>query len=286
MEVSPDQATQIANMYELLQSAQIQYVFPLIFTHSLAVVVTLGSAVLLIKTAVGTRKSRFLKYLAVSVFSNVAFRLGSIIYLLLKAALASLVLDGVKPQGTAALAYVSSLNALESTWHSIDISMSLLSSVFLFAAWDLIRHYPHRTGVSRSFFGVLTALFGSGSILTIAISGLDVAERIHKHLWGILDVIDVSAATLGLVLVGWQLHKTLGPLVKTPNRVLRATLSWTTAFLYIIWGVVQPLYLLLSPTPWYSVTLLMLGFGSTILTIILCSQALEERPESNSSLPK
>jgi hypothetical protein len=277
MEISPDQAIQIKNTFE---ASQIQFVYPLIFTHSIAVVVTIGSAVLLIKTAVTKLKSRFLKHLAVSVFSNVAFRLGSIFYLLLKAVLAYLVLQAVEhKQPTDALVKV--LNALETTWRGIDITISLLSSVFLFAAWDLLRHYPNRVNVSQSLFGVLTAVFGTGSILTIVITGLSIAERIHEHLWQVLDCVDLLGATFGLIVVGWQLQKTLGVLMTNQKRVLRATLPWATAFFYFIWGIIQPLYHWLGDKSWYSVTLVILGFCSTILTIILCSLALEDKLENN-----
>jgi hypothetical protein len=277
------QSEALSEALKELQQFQFNSAANSIATHSLAVVITAGCAILLLRTAAGTRPSRFLKHLAISIILNAMFRLASIVYLLLKALMASHVQglgSGLDNPVIARIALASM--TLDKIWHGTDITISFLSTLFLFVVWDLLRRYPHEA-VSRSFFTLLTALFGSTSLLAVTISLIIFAEKIQAHLWDFLNIMDVGSAAIVLSLVGWQLQTTLGPVMKIKNRVLRATLPWMTTFTYFIWGGVQPFYYWLRNLPWYSIFLLMSGFCATIMTIILCSQSLDEKPEYNSS---
>jgi len=269
--VIQDQAHQLINE---LQDAKLENVISLVALHTLAVMVTAGCAILLLRTAAGTVKSRFLRHLAISVILNVVYRLGSIAYLLLKAEL-EFINGGKNPVDVRVAQFLPALNY---TWHGIDIVISLLSSLFLFLAWDILRRYPEKEGTSRSLFTISTALFGSGSLLAVTMSLLALAEKVHAYLWIFLNIVDVTCAAAVLLLIGWQLHQSLGPCMKTSNRVLRLVLLGMTTFTYFIWGILQLFYYLLRNTSWYSIMLFMFGLSATIMTIILCSQALEEKP--------
>jgi carbon starvation protein CstA len=154
--------------------------------------------------------------------------------------------------------------------------------LFLFAAWDLLRQYPDE-GVNRSLFTILTALFGSGSLLVVLINLLAVAEKVQKYLWQVFQIIDLTTSTVGLLLIGWQLQKSLGSNMKTKNLVLKATVPWMTFIAYFIWASSQPLHYWLKEFSWYSALLLTSTLAAVIMTIILCSQALEEKPEYSSN---
>lgn len=282
IQVQLNQATQTYDVLEKLQALQFHLVLNRIALHSLAAAVTAGCVILLIRTAAGTLHSRFLKHLAFSVALNVVFRLGSIIDLLLKAGLAFITVGHVQgASDPVAEPVTQALATLDSTWHGIDVTISLLGSWFLLTTWHLLKRYPNE-GINRSLYTTLTAFFGLGSIGVLT-DLLDIAERIQKHLWLILDLMDIAAVTLGLILVGWRLQKTLGPKMKTENGVMRETIPWATAFLYGVWGAVQPFYPWLKHFSGYSILLLMAGVGAIIMTVILCSLTLEERPEYDST---
>jgi hypothetical protein len=253
---------------------------PQITLHIVAAVVTMASAVFLFRTAAGARYPRFLRHLGASVALIVLFRLGTVAYLLLKAGLEMLAGDtqiGAKVAASAAHA----IPIVESAWHAVDITISLLASTFLFTTWDLLRRYPNE-GVERSLFTWLAAFLGAGSLAVIV--ELIKMEPVQRHIWGILDAVDVGAATIGLVLVGYQLQRTLGPLVRSTNNVVRRVLPEATAVLYYIWGGIQPFYVLFRDSAWYDNLLLVLGVCALFMTIILCSHSLEERPGRETTL--
>lgn len=234
--------------------------------HSLAAVLTAGCVVLLIRTVGGTLHSRFLKHLTVSVALNVMFRLGSITYLLLEYKFSQ---------------YPEALKIISSTWEGIDITISLLASWFLITTWHLLRRYPNE-GVDRAFYTTLTAAFGAIS-LAVLTNLKEITELVQSYIWTILKTIDVLAAAAGLILVGIQLGITLRPKMKTQSLIWRATLPGMTTFVYVVWGAFQPLYYSFKGTSWYSILLVMAGVSAIIMTVILCSQTLEEKPEYNSN---
>lgn len=277
-----DQTTLTSGVPQAWHDLQFHLVLDHITLHSLAAVVTAGCAILLFRTAAGTRESRFLKYLGVSIALNVVFRLGSVVVYLLKAGLVSLAARQEVSPGDQQLAIkaTQAMGTLVSTWHGIDITISLLCSWFLIMAWHLLRRYPNE-GVDRSLHSTLTALFGTGMLGVLSFL-LDLAEKVKQNLWLMLDVMDVAGATIGLLLVGWQLQKSLGPRMKSQSRILRMTLPWMTTFVYFIWGGLQPFYPWLKEWSWYSNLLLIAGVSGIIMTVILCSQSLEEKPEYRS----
>ena len=279
--VLQDQAAQTYDVLHNLQALQSNLALDQIGLHSLAAVVTVACAILLLRTASGTLHSRFLRHLAVSVALNVLFRLGSIVHLLLKVGLAFIAaghLSGTEDPHVATVKQAVAL--IDSTWHGIDITISLLATWFLITTWYLLRHYPNE-GVDRLLYTILTAVLGAG-FLGVLTKFFDLAEKFQIGLWLFLDIVDVAAATVGLLLVGWQLHKTLGRKIKTKNAVVRNVLPWATAFLYFMWGGLQPLYYWLQGSSWYSVGLLMAGVSAIIMTIILCSLSLDDKPEYHS----
>jgi hypothetical protein len=241
--------------------------------HIVAAAVTMASAVFLFRTAAGAHRSRFLRQLGMSIALNVLFRIGAAVHLLLKAAVGFLAADAPTGSKMSTLAG-QALPIIDSTWHGVDIMISLLASTFLFMTWDLLRRYPNE-GVHRSLFTALAAVLGAGSIGVVV--DLVQIQSVQRHIWGILDLLDVGAAATGLVLVGWQLNRTLGPLVKSSNHVIRSVLPSATAFLYFVWGGIQPFYIFFGESPWYDNLLLLSGVSAIFMTIILCSQTLEER---------
>jgi hypothetical protein len=269
------------DLLQLIESYQLSLTFDRIALHSVATVVTAGCAILLIRTAAGTLHSRFLKHLAVSVGLNVVFRLGSVVNLLSRAVLAFLITTDMGPKQDSHVTSIARIFVtVDSAWHGIDITISLLASWFLITTWYLLKHYPDE-GVSRNLFTGITVGFGVGTLGVIS-HLLTIADKIKITIWQALDVLDVGAAAISLALVGWQLHRTLEPRMKTKNAVLRATVPWATVFLYWIWAGAQVLYLWLTESSWYSIGLLMTGVSAIIMTIVLCSQTLEEKPEYHS----
>lgn len=267
-------------MGEEIQNAQILNVLSRLTVYSLSTVLNIGCAILLLRTAAGLRKSRFLRHLAVSLFINVGTAIVSITHVLLRAKLASVVTNPAEPSNEV----VQIWNTLRSTHAGITTILSLLSTWYLFAAWNLLRRYPNE-GVDRSLFTILTACFGTGGLLVVTINLLNVFERTREHLWLVLKGIDLLSSAVGLLLIGWQFQKTLGPNMRTENAVYRAMIPFITFLAYSICGVSQLFHELLKEFSWYSTLLVTTTFGAIIMTIILCSQALEEKPEY-SSTPK
>jgi hypothetical protein len=169
---------------------------------------------------------------------------------------------------------------MNSTFHGISLMISLLSNLFLFAAWDLLRRYPEQ-GVRKSLFTALTTFVGSSSLLIVLINLTVIIEKAQSQFWRILDVIDLGSSTAAILLLGWQVQKTLGRMIK--GRISRATLPWITFMAYLIWGSSQPFHELVRWYPWYAAILLLSGFAAAIMTIILSSKSLDERPEYSSS---
>jgi hypothetical protein len=159
--------------------------------------------------------------------------------------------------------------------------ISLLSNVFLFAAWDLLRRYPNQ-GVSKSLFALLTTIFGSGSLVIVLLNLVVIIEKTQTQFWQILDTIDLVSSAVGILLIGWQLPKTLAPRM-TANPILKATLPWMTFLVCMIWGGSQLFHSWLRWFPWYAALLLGSALAVAIMTIILCSYTLEEKPEYRST---
>jgi hypothetical protein len=275
-----DPASQIPAVIKELQDAQFVNILSLLAVGFLALVLTSGCSILLARTAAGTLNSRFLRHLAIAFAIHAANVLVSIIYVLLKAALAFFALDMVKQGNPVPISISQGLNTMNSTFHGISIMNSLLSNVFLFAAWDLLRQYPNQ-GVSKSLFTILTTFFGSGSLLIVLINLLAIFEKAQKHFWPILHAIDLVSSAVGILLVGWQLQKTLGSRITRP--IWKATLPWMTFIAYLIWAGSQLVHQWLRWFSWYGALLLVSALGAAIMTIILCSYALEEKPEYSSN---
>jgi len=242
-----------------------------IAVHTVAAVVATVCVLLLIRTSTGTLHSRFLRHLAVSIGLVVVYRVGSIVDLLLHAGL-GFVAGRVGPNDPEAESMCRALTTLESTWHGIDVTISLLASFFLLTTWHLLRGYPDQN-VSRSFYTWLNAILGT------LVGVVSLIATLQKPIWLALDVLDVSCATGGLWLVGWQIQKTLGPRIQTKNAVVRAILPLATLLAYLFWGGLQPFYYWPKDLSWYSIMLTIVGLTAIILTIMLCAQSLESRPE-------
>jgi hypothetical protein len=276
------QATVGPDVLQKLEELHFHLVVDRIAVHSVAAVVAAACFLLLIRTSATTLNSRFLRHLAVSIGLIVAYRLGSIVDLLLNAGLAFLS-AGVSPKDPAAGSLSQVLATLQSTWHGIDITISLLTSFFLFTTWSLLRGYPNEN-VNRSLFTLLTGAFGV-PILAMLVSLLQIAVQFQPPIWLVLDILDVSAATIGLWLVGWQLRKTLGPKMHTNNAVWKEILPLATALSYLLWGGLQPFYYWPLDSSWYSILLSIAGLCAIILTVMLCAQSLENRPEYGAAQP-
>ena len=274
-----DQAVQISEMMKELQGAQFLDVSSHIALGIVTFVLIAGCAILLARTAAVTLNSQFLRHLATSLTINAVNVLVTIAFLLSKAALAFFVIGQVKPEDPKAISLaILFFQVLNSTWAGIGTIISLLSTVFLFMAWDLLRRYPSQS-VSKSLFTTLAAFFGSGSLLFALINLLIIYEKVQIHLGLVLYIIDLVSSAAGVLLVGWQLQKTLGPKMKTKSPVLKATLPWLTFIAYFIWGGSQLCHQWFKGFPWYSTLLFASSLGAIIMTIILCSYALEEKPE-------
>jgi len=276
-----NQPVQLVELTTKFQNAQLVNKVSLLAVGFLALVLIYGCAILLARTAAGTHNSRFLRHLAVAFSLNATNALVSIVYILLSAALAFLALDTVRSGNSLPLSFSQGLNTLESTFKGISIMISLLSNVFLFATWDLLRRYPNQ-GVSKSLFTTLTTIFGSGSLLIVLINLLVIVERLQNEFWRILHIVDLVSSAAGLLLIGWQLQKTLGPRMAA-KPVVRATLTWITFLTYLIWGASQLFHEWLRWFPWYAALLLTSALAGAIMTITLCSFALEEKPEYSSA---
>jgi hypothetical protein len=241
-----------------------------------------GCAILLFRTSAGLRNSRFLKHLAIAFALNAAGALESIVYQLLRAALAFFAIDLFNSTHQLPLSFHEGLNLLNSTHHGLSVMISLLSNVFLFATWDLLRRFPSQ-GVRRSLYTALTTFFGSGSLLIVLIDFLDVFKRVREHFWLIVDYTDLVSSALGILLIGWQLQKTLGPKIK--KNIWKITLPWLTLMPYLIWGGAQLFHFhrLFRWNSGYVTVLLISSLCAAIMTIILCSHALDEKSEYSST---
>jgi hypothetical protein len=276
-----DQTAQISEMMKAIQGAQFFDILGHVAWGGVAFVMNAGCAILLARTASGTRNSRFLRHLALSIALNAANVLVTIVYFLLRAALAFYV-SQVKPDDTnLAIAFSQALDKLSTAWGGISTIISLLSTVYLFMAWDLLRRYPNQ-GVSKSLFTTLAAFFGSGTLLAGLINLLIIYEKVQKHLWLVLSYTDLVSSAAGVLLVGWQLQRSLGPKIKK-NPVLKATVPGMTFIIYLIWGSAQLLHERFKVQLWYSILLFASSLGAIIMTIILCAFALEEKPEYSST---
>lgn len=274
-----DQAVQVAGALKEFQDAQFVNNITRLAMNGLALVLTSGSALLLARTAVGFINSRFLKHLAVALAINAANSLLTCVYVLLKAALAYFALETAKSVNPLPESFHQGLITMSETFHGISLMISLLSNLFLFAAWDLLRRYP-KQGVSKSLFTFLTTIFGSGSVLIMLINVLVIIEKAQSQFWRLLDILDLGSSAAAILLIAWQIQRTLGSRVK--ERIWRATLPWLTFMAYSIWGVLQLLHEVVRWHIWYSTTLFLSAFAAAIMTIILCSKSLDEKPEYNS----
>jgi hypothetical protein len=277
-----DQAAQMAAVMKEFQDAQFVNNISLLAVGALALVLISGSALLLARTATGLLNARFLRHLAIAFAISAFNSLVTFIYILLKAALAYFALETAKSVNPLPEPFPQGLLTLNSTFHGISLMLSLLNNLFLFAAWELLRQYPEQ-GVRTSLFTILTTFFGSGSLLIVLINLLVIIEKTQSQFWKILDVIDLGSSTAAILLLGWQVQKTLGRMVK--GRISRATLPWITFMVYLIWGGSQPFHELVRWFPWYAAILLLSGFAAAIMTIILSSKSLDERPEYSSQSP-
>jgi hypothetical protein len=275
-----DQAAQMAAAMKEFQDAQFVNNIPLLAVGGLTLVLISGGALLLARTATGFLNARFLRHLAIAFAINAANSLVTIIYVLLKAALAYFALETAKSVNPLPESFPQGLLTMNSTFHGISLMISLLSNLFLFAAWDLLRRYPEQ-GVRKSLFTFLTTFFGSGSLLIVLFNLLVIIEKTKSQFWWVLDFIDLGSSTAAILLLGWQVQKTLGPRIK--ERVSRATLPWITFMAYLIWGGSQPFHEVIRWFPWYAAILLLSGFAAAIMTILLSSKSLDERPEYSSS---
>lgn len=269
-----------AALIQQFENAKFANNIPGLAIGALVLVMIYGCAILLARTAAGLNNSRFLKHLSVAFALNATGALVSVIFRLLKAALAHHALDTVNTVHLLPPSFARGWIVMESALRGISIMISLLSNFYLFAAWDLLRRYPDQ-GVSKSLFTALTAFFGSSSLLIVLINILVIFEKIQNQFEWAWTFIDLTSSAAGILLVGWQLQKTLGK--RIVKQIWRRTLPWITFMAYMIWGISQLPHEVFKRAAWYDAILLLSAFAAGILTIILSSQALEEKPEFSSN---
>ncbi len=278
------QAEQINEMIKELQGslhgAQLLDVIGHAAWSSVALALNVSYAIFLHRTAAGLLKSRFLRHLSTSFALIAANVLVTIIYFLLIPALALVVCHAQPDKLQANLFFSRAAGIVNTAWGIIPVVISLLSNVYLFMAWDLLRQYPNE-GVRRSLYTTLAAFFG-GSVLIALINLLTVYEKIEKYLGRVVIIIDLVSSTAAILLVGWQLKKTLGPKIQG-KAVLKAILPGVTFIAYLIWGSSQLLHARFKGLLWYSMLLFAASLCAVIMTIILCSLTLEEKRKYRSN---
>lgn len=245
-----------------------------------AFTVNASCAIFLHRTAAGLLNSRFLRHLSTVFALSAANVLMKSIYLLLIPVLAFVVCHA-QPDKLQAKSFFSQAEGIvHTTWSIIAVIISFLSTVYMFMAWDILRQYPNE-GVRKSLYATLAAFFG-GSVLVALINLLTVYEKVENHLSLVVIAIDLVTSATAILLVGWQLLKKLGP--KMPEKAaLKATVPGMTFIMYFIWGISQLLYWWLQDFLSYSMLLFTSSLGAVIMTIILCSMALEEKRKYRSN---
>jgi hypothetical protein len=238
-----------------------------------------GCAILLARTASGMLNSRFLRHLATSLAINAAGALVFVVCFSLTATL-KFFQGKVMINDPNAISFPQALNMVNSVWTVSGTMISLLSNAYLFMAWDLLRRYPNQ-GVKKSLFVALVAIFGTGSLLVMLINLLTIVEKLKEHLGQVITFIDLVSSATGVLLVGWQLQKTLGPKIENP--VLKMTLPWLTFMAYFIWGGGQLLHHWFKGLLWYSTLLSASSLSAVVMTILLCSYALKEKSKYSSN---
>jgi len=263
-----------------IDEAQFVNIVPLLAVGALALVLISGCAILLHRTSAGMKDARFLRHLAFAFAINAANAFVSIVYFLLRAALAFFAIQEIHAGRGLPQSFIDGFEIIKSAHHGLTMMISLLSNVFLFAAWDLLRRFPNQ-GVRKSFYTALMTFFGSGSILILVMNMASIFEKAQKHFLPLLDSIDLGTSAVGLLLIGWQLQKTLAPRIK--KYVWRVTLPWLTLMAYWVWAGSQLVHHWLRWKSWYVTLLLSAALFAAISTIVLCSQALDEKPEYSST---
>lgn len=238
-----------------------------------------GFAILLARTASGMLNSRFLRHLATSLAINAAGTFAFVVFYSLTVAL-EFFKGKVIISDPNTITFPQALNMVDSVGVVSGTMISLLSTAYLFMAWDLLRRYPSQ-GVKKSLFAAIVAIFGSGSLIVMLINLLTIAEKVKEHLGQVITLIDLVSSAVGVLLVGWQLQKTLGPKIENP--VLKMTLPWLTFMAYFVWGGGQLLHHWFKGVLWYAILLSASSLSAVIMTILLCSYALKEKPKYSSN---
>jgi hypothetical protein len=203
--------------------------------------------VLLLRTAAGTRNSRFLRHLAYSLFPIVMFRFGRFIY-------------EWKLQG---------LPEAHATWDLIDIMLAVVNTYWLFLAWRLLSRYPSES-VDRGFYTITTSVVGaSAAILALIPKPSDQAMKV------VLLLFDSVLACIALVLIGSTMVRKLTPWGMSP--IHQKSLRALTLVFYLAWGFLQLFYTLFKNNQTYFSVLLMSGMGTLLMTVVYAALSLQDR---------
>lgn len=118
--------------------------------------------------------------------------------------------------------------------------------------------------------------------MVLLINLLVTVEKTQQQLWNVMRTVDLLTSAVGILLIGWQLQKTMTPKVMQP--ILKATLPWMTFVTYLVWGSSQLFHEWLRWRSWYATLLLTSSLAVAVMTVIFCSLTLEEKPEYRSIL--
>lgn len=231
--------------------------------HAVTIALTIA---LFLRTAAGTKGSRFLRHLAGAHGVTLAYYTGRVVV----AWLIWVVTHVDTGQNTSMEARAQAGLAITNGWDTIDSVLSFFNSFWLFLVGDLLSKYPNE-GIDRQRYGYLVTILG---VIWAGLFVVATANKVDRTavLW-----LDAGVALAMIWYVGFELYR-----FGARARYWRIWLPVVTGFGYFAWGALQIGYAYYSARSidpprvyWW----LMLGSKLIcgLLTVVLSAAVLEEK---------